>query len=112
LLIRFVVPYYPNLFDPYYYNQFNLNRNPFFITNPISTELSTLVNGVIREQSYSYVTTSLFYIPTTGISNTDFSSRYPDVYHRSPLGICELEIIPEGLPRYPRWLSQKSIRYM
>jgi hypothetical protein len=39
-------PYFPNLYDPYYYyNQFNLNRNPFFITNPTSTALSTLVNA-------------------------------------------------------------------
>jgi hypothetical protein len=38
-------PYFPNLYDPYYYNQFNFNRNPFFITNPTSTALSTLVNA-------------------------------------------------------------------
>jgi hypothetical protein len=38
-------PYFPNLYDPYYYNQFNLNRNPFFITNPTSLALSTLVNA-------------------------------------------------------------------
>ena len=39
------LPYFPNLHDPYYYNQFNFNRNPFFITNPTSTALSTLVNA-------------------------------------------------------------------
>jgi hypothetical protein len=38
-------PYFPNLYDPYYYNQFNFNRNPFFITNPTSLALSTLVNA-------------------------------------------------------------------
>jgi hypothetical protein len=37
-------PYYP-YYNPYYYNQFNLNRNPFFITNPTSMALSTLVNA-------------------------------------------------------------------
>jgi hypothetical protein len=38
-------PYFPNLYDPYYSNQFNFNRNPFFITNPTSLALSTLVNA-------------------------------------------------------------------
>jgi hypothetical protein len=31
--------------NPFFFNQFNFNRNPFFITNPTSTALSTLVNA-------------------------------------------------------------------
>jgi hypothetical protein len=40
---------------------------------------------------------------------TDFSSRCPNGYHRSPLGICELDVNPGGLPRCPNGFQRSPL---
>jgi hypothetical protein len=81
---------------------FNICRTLAYSSSPepkIKTPLPTMVLSNNDQIPLLPLLSSTF--QQQAFPTTDFSSRCPNGYHRSPLGICEFDLNPGGLPRCP-----------